>query len=139
MPTIWQPTPVLLPGESHGRRSLVGYSPWGRKESDTTERLYFTMKMSPAEEDGKGRYGASNNPLAAVSKETHRWQGGGFPSITHRARRCQGFTHPSLTSNQGQTQIPAALAPCPVLTPPPASVLLSLFSEPLSVVPCNIS
>ena len=35
----WQPTPVLLPGESHGWRSLVGYSPWGRKESDTTERL----------------------------------------------------------------------------------------------------
>ena len=34
-----QPTPVLLSGESHGRRSLVGYSPWGHKESDTTERL----------------------------------------------------------------------------------------------------
>ena len=37
----WQPTPVLLPGESHGGRSLVGYSPWGRKELDTTERLHF--------------------------------------------------------------------------------------------------
>ena len=37
----WHPTPVLLPGESHGQRSLVGYSPWGRKESDTTERLHF--------------------------------------------------------------------------------------------------
>ena len=36
----WQPTPVFLPGESHGRRSLVGYSPWGRKESDTTEWLH---------------------------------------------------------------------------------------------------
>ena len=35
------PTPVLLPGESHGRRILVGYSPWGPKESDTTERLHF--------------------------------------------------------------------------------------------------
>ena len=34
----WQPTPVFLPGKSHGRRKLVGYSPWGRKESDTTER-----------------------------------------------------------------------------------------------------
>jgi len=33
----WQPTPVFLPGESHGQRSLTGYSPWGRKESDTTE------------------------------------------------------------------------------------------------------
>ena len=37
----WQPTPVLLPGESHGGRSLVGYSPWGHKELDTTERLHF--------------------------------------------------------------------------------------------------
>ena len=35
----WQPTPVLLPGESHGQRSLSGYSPRGCKESDTTERL----------------------------------------------------------------------------------------------------
>ena len=43
----WQPTPVFLPGKSHGRRNLVGYSPWGRKESDTTEQLhflYFTCK-----------------------------------------------------------------------------------------------
>ena len=37
----WQPTPVLLPGESHGGRSLVGYSPWGPKESDMTGRLHF--------------------------------------------------------------------------------------------------
>ena len=35
----WQPTPVFLSGESHGQRSLVGCSPWGHKESDTTERL----------------------------------------------------------------------------------------------------
>ena len=37
----WQPTPVFLPGESYGRRSLVGYSPRGSKESDTTEQLHF--------------------------------------------------------------------------------------------------
>ena len=42
----WQPTPVFLPGKSHGRRSLVGYCPWGRKESDTTGRLHFTSLMS---------------------------------------------------------------------------------------------
>ena len=35
------PTPALLPGKSHGRRSLVGCSPWGHWESDTTERLHF--------------------------------------------------------------------------------------------------
>ena len=33
----WQPTPVFLPGESHGWRNLEGYSPWGRKESDVTK------------------------------------------------------------------------------------------------------
>ena len=37
----WHPTPILLPGKSHGRRSLAGYSPRGRKETDTTERLHF--------------------------------------------------------------------------------------------------
>ena len=37
----WQPTPVLLSGKSHEQRNLVGYSPWGRKESDTTEWLHF--------------------------------------------------------------------------------------------------
>ena len=42
----WHPTPVLLPGESHGWRSLVGYSPWGRWESDTTERLHFHFSLS---------------------------------------------------------------------------------------------
>ena len=41
----WQPTPVLLPGKFHGQRSLVGYSPWGCKESDTTERLHFTSSL----------------------------------------------------------------------------------------------
>ena len=35
----WQPTPVFLPGESHGQRSLASYNPWGHKESDMTEQL----------------------------------------------------------------------------------------------------
>ena len=38
----WQPTPIFLPGESHGQRSLAGYSPWGHKESDTTEATEHT-------------------------------------------------------------------------------------------------
>ena len=37
----WRPTPALLPGKSHGRRSLAGYSPWGRLEWNMTERLHF--------------------------------------------------------------------------------------------------
>ena len=47
------PTPVFLPGESHGRRSLAVYSPWGRKELDTTERLSMhvvVVKNDSAEE-----------------------------------------------------------------------------------------
>jgi len=43
----WQPTPVFLPGESHGRRSLVGCSPWGRTESDTTE-VAWQQSWTPA-------------------------------------------------------------------------------------------
>ena len=42
---VWQPNPVLLPGKLHGQRSPVGYSPWGRKESDTNERLHFTSLL----------------------------------------------------------------------------------------------
>ena len=49
----WQPSPVFLPGEFHGQRSLVGYSKWGRKELDMTERLTHTHTLwkqdSPAE------------------------------------------------------------------------------------------
>ena len=52
----WQPTPVLFPGKSHGQRSLAGYSPWGHKESDTTEQLNtqitwkFSLKLTVAME-----------------------------------------------------------------------------------------
>ena len=52
----WHPTPVLLPGKSHGRRSLVGCNPWGREESDTTERLHFHLSLSRT---GEG----NGNPL----------------------------------------------------------------------------
>ena len=45
----WLPTPVFLPGEFHGHRSLVGYSPWGHKELDTIEQLtlpLFTLRLT---------------------------------------------------------------------------------------------
>ena len=41
----WQPTPVFLPGESHGQRSLADYGPWDHKELDTTERLSMHGKQ----------------------------------------------------------------------------------------------
>ena len=42
----WQSTPVLLPGKSHGWRSLAGYCPWGLKELDTTEQLHFHFQCT---------------------------------------------------------------------------------------------
>ena len=42
----WQPTPMFLPGKFHGLGSLAGYSPWSRKESDTTERLHLHHVVS---------------------------------------------------------------------------------------------
>ena len=47
----WHPTPVLLPGKPHGRRSLVGCSPRGREESDTTERFTFNFPFHALEKE----------------------------------------------------------------------------------------
>ena len=47
----WQPTPVLLPGKSHGQRSLVGFSPWCHEESDTTELLHFCFHFHALEKE----------------------------------------------------------------------------------------
>ena len=60
----WHPTPVLLPGKSHGQRSLVGCSPWGREESDTTERLHFLFSPSCIGEgnDNPLQYSYLENP-----------------------------------------------------------------------------
>ena len=61
----WHPTAVLLLGKSHGRRSLVGYSPWGREESDTTEQLHFHFSLSCI---GEG----NGNPLQCSCLENPR-------------------------------------------------------------------
>ena len=49
----WQPTPVSLPGKCHGQRSLEGYSPWGRKESDTNEQLTLLFVILGQEKNSK--------------------------------------------------------------------------------------
>ena len=48
-----EPTPVFLPGEPQGQRSLVGYSPWGRKELDTTEQLSTHASYSNLEDQAE--------------------------------------------------------------------------------------
>ena len=73
----WHPTPVLLPGKSHGWRSLVGCCPWGREESDTTERLHFHMhwrrKRQPTPVFLPGESRDSGAWWAAVYGITQSW------------------------------------------------------------------
>ena len=70
----WHPTPVLLPGKSHGRRSLVRCSPWGRWGSDMTERLHFHFSLSCIRE-GNG------NPLQCSCLENPRNGGACWAAI----------------------------------------------------------
>ena len=70
----WHPTPVLLPGKSHGRRSLVGCSPWGREESDTTEQLRFNFSLACI---GEG----NGNPLQCSCIENPRDREAWWPAI----------------------------------------------------------
>ena len=75
----WQPTPVFLPGESQGRRSLLGCSPWGRLESDMTERLPFTFHFHALEKE----MATQSSVLAWRIPETG--EPGGLPSMgSHR-------------------------------------------------------
>ena len=66
----WQPTPVFLPGESHGGRSLVGYNPWGRKELDTTERLHFHFSLSPTPVFWPGEFHGLYSPWGHKESDT---------------------------------------------------------------------
>ena len=70
----WQPTPVLLPGKSHGQRRLEGCSPWGHKELDTTEQLHFHFSLSCIEE-GNGK------PLQCSCLENPRDSGAWWAAI----------------------------------------------------------
>ena len=75
----WHPTPALLPGKSHGRRSLVGCSPWGCKELDTTERLHFHFSLSCI---GEG----NGNPLQCSYLENPRDGGAWWAAVSGVAK-----------------------------------------------------
>ena len=70
----WQPTPVLLPGKSQGQKNLVGCSPWGREESDTTEQLHFHFSLSCI---GEG----NGNPLQCSCLENPRDGGAWWAAV----------------------------------------------------------
>ena len=99
----WHPTPVLLPGKSHGQRSLVGCSPWGREELDTTERLNFDFSLSCI---GEG----NGNPLQCSCLENPR-DGGAWWAAVHWI--AQSWTRlkrlSSSSSNQGLNAEPRAV------------------------------
>ena len=59
----WQPTPALLPGKSHGQRSVVGYSPRVRKESDCTDQLHFHISPGDLPSPGFKHWSPALQPL----------------------------------------------------------------------------
>ena len=93
----WQPTPVLLPGKSHGQRSVVGYTPWGRKESDTTERHHsltlFTNGHVPGGSDGKvSAYNAGDlGSIPGSSQRVRRWLSDFTFTFTFCSQTVQAF------------------------------------------------
>ena len=91
----WHPTPVLLPGKSHGWRSLVGCSPWGRWESDMTEQLHFHFSLSCV---GEG----NGNPLQCSCLENPR-DGGAWWAAVYGVT--QGRTRPKWLSSSSSRLI----------------------------------
>ena len=93
--TQWHPTPVLLPGKSHGRRSLVGCSPRGREESDTTERLHFHFSCI-----GEG----NGNPLQCSCLENPRDGGACWAAVSGVAQSQTRLKRLSNSSSNGCMQ-----------------------------------
>ena len=89
----WHPTPVLLPGKSHGWRSLVGCRSWGLYESDTTERLHFHVSPSCF---GEG----NGNPLQCSCLENPRDGGAWWAAVYGVA---QSRTQPKQLSSWGSS------------------------------------
>ena len=67
----WQPTPVLLPGEFHAQRSLAGYSPWGHRQSDTTEWLNNSIVRSPASLPALSSHPNTRQVVSHCSSDVH--------------------------------------------------------------------
>ena len=97
----WQPTPVLLPGKSHGWSSLVGCSPWGREEWDTTEQLHFHFSLLCI---GEG----NGNPLQCSCLENPRDGGAWWAAVygvTQSRTRLKWLSRSSSSSVLSQAEI----------------------------------
>ena len=95
----WHRTPVLLPGKSHGWRNLVGCSPWGLEELDTTERLHFHFSLSCI---GEG----NGNPLQCSCLENSRDGGASWAAISGVAQSRTRLKRFSSSSSSSRDQIP---------------------------------
>ena len=94
----WHPTPVLLPGKSHGRRSLVGCSPWGHTEFDRTERLPFHFSLACI---GEG----NGNPLQCSCLENPRDGGAWWSAVYGVAQSRTGLKRLSSSSSSAPIAI----------------------------------
>ena len=102
----WHRTPVLLPGKPHGRRSLVGCSPWGREESDTTERLHFHFSFFCI---GEG----NGNPLQCCCLENPRDRGACWAAVYGVAQSRTRLKQLSSSSSSSVAFGTEALSPVP--------------------------
>ena len=103
----WQPTPVLLPGKSHRRRSLVGCSPWGCQESDMTGRLHFHFSLSCI---GEG----NSNPLQRSCLESPR-NGGAWWAAVYGVTRGRTQLKQLSCSNSSRGEVTGQTAAFPKL------------------------
>ena len=92
----WQRSPVFLPGKSHGRRSLVGYSPWGHKESDRTEQLHFhfhiqLINRQVTQQSFKSFNSFKSSPLRPEAPFRQDFGGPQSPNCQQEQRRNQDF------------------------------------------------
>ena len=100
MPRKWQPNPVFLPGKFHGQRSLVGYCPWGPKESDMTERLTLHFKESP-QHPGEAPNRGLGSPHPPPSHPELPFAGSLGDRRLWGLLDCSRVTNPSTTLQQG--------------------------------------
>ena len=94
----WHPNPVFLPGNSHGRGSLVGCSPWGHEELDTTEQLHFHFSLSWIRE-GNG------NPLQCSCLENPRDRGAWWAAVYGVTQSRTRLKQISSSSNNNESMI----------------------------------